>query len=385
MALLEVSNVSKQYGKGFAVKRVSLSAERGDIVCLLGPSGCGKTTMLRLIAGLESPDDGTITFDGRVLNRAPARDRGFGLMFQDLALFPHMDVWGNVSFGLRMQRRDRDQVWARVNALLRLVGLDDFQKRKVHELSGGERQRVALARSLAAEPQLLMLDEPLGALDRALREALQTQVRGILKALGQTAIYVTHDRDEAYAMADTMVIMEGGEVVQAGTPEELYTAPRSELVARSMGIRNVLRGQRAGQDGDVTHLQTEVGLVSGVVQGGGLRAAGDALAFIDERRISINAVSPEAAEGAAPAVPSEGDRRADGVTVLDGTVESRRFQAGEIEVVVRLGDARLSCLLKPGEDAPSAGEEVTLAIPHDAVRIVPQERRGITSAADALG
>ena len=246
MALLEVSGVTRQYGDGFAVKRVSLTVERGDIVCLLGPSGCGKTTLLRLIAGLESPEEGTITFDGRLLNRVPSRNRGFGLMFQDLALFPHMDVSGNVSFGMRMQRRPQDQVTARVNALLRLVGLQDFQKRKVHELSGGERQRVALARSLAAEPSLLMLDEPLGALDRALRESLQVQVRAILKALGQTAIYVTHDRDEAYAMADSMVIMEDGEVVQAGTPEELYTAPRSEMVARSMGIRNVLSAQRAG-------------------------------------------------------------------------------------------------------------------------------------------
>ena len=370
MALLEVSNVSKQYGEGFSVKRVSISAERGDIVCLLGPSGCGKTTMLRLIAGLESPDEGEITFDGRVLDRVPPRDRGFGLMFQDLALFPHMDVAGNVSFGLRMQRRDAAAVSARVNALLRLVGLEDFQKRKVHELSGGERQRVALARSLAAEPQLLMLDEPLGALDRALREALQTQVRGILKALGQTAIYVTHDRDEAYAMADSMVIMEQGEVVQAGTPEELYTAPRSELVARSMGIRNVLRGQRAGQEGEATHLQTEVGFVAGVLQGGELRAAGDALAFIDERRITVGARTDA--------------RSTPGRNLLDGTVESRRFQAGEIEVVVRLGDARLSCLLKSGGDIPSAGDEVTLDIPHDAVRIVAQERSGITSAADAL-
>ena len=228
MALLEVSNVTRRFGDGFALKNVSLSAERGDIVCLLGPSGCGKTTLLRLIAGLETPDDGTVAFDGRVLNDVPSRNRGFGLMFQDLALFPHMDVSGNVSFGMRMQRRPQDQVTLRVNALLRLVGLENFQKRKVHELSGGERQRVALARSLAAEPSLLMLDEPLGALDRALRETLQTQVRGILKALGQTAIYVTHDRDEAYAMADSMVIMEEGEVVQAGTPEELYTAPRSE-------------------------------------------------------------------------------------------------------------------------------------------------------------
>ena len=373
MALLEVSGVSKQYGDGFAVKRVSLSAERGDIVCLLGPSGCGKTTLLRLIAGLETPDDGTIAFDGRVLNRVPSRNRGFGLMFQDLALFPHMDVSGNVSFGMRMQRRPQDQVTTRVNALLRLVGLENFQKRKVHELSGGERQRVALARSLAAEPSLLMLDEPLGALDRALRETLQTQVRGILKALGQTAIYVTHDRDEAYAMADSMVIMEEGEVVQAGTPEELYTAPRSELVARSMGIRNVLSARRAGQDDDgLTHVNTDVGLLSGTLQGGGeLGPAGDALVFIDERRISVGARTT-----------ASGD--ASGVSLADGTLESSRFQSGELELVVRAGVARLTCLVKAGEAVPSAGDEVTVAIPHDAVRIVARDRETIVNAADAL-
>ena len=374
MALLEVSGVTRQYGDGFAVKRVSLTVERGDIVCLLGPSGCGKTTLLRLIAGLESPEEGTITFDGRELNRVPSRNRGFGLMFQDLALFPHMDVSGNVSFGMRMQRRPQDQVTARVNALLRLVGLEDFQKRKVHELSGGERQRVALARSLAAEPSLLMLDEPLGALDRALRESLQTQVRGILKALGQTAIYVTHDRDEAYAMADSMVIMEEGEVVQAGTPEELYTAPRSEMVARSMGIRNVLSAQRAGQDEGVTHVLTEVGMLSGVLQGSSeLRPAGEALAFIDERRIALGPVTEHTGAGASVA------------TLLDGTVESRRFQSGELELVVRVDKARLTCLVKAGDTVPATGDAVTLTIPQDAVRIVPQDHRRIVGAADALG
>ena len=374
MALLEVSAVTRQYGDGFAVKRVSLTVERGDIVCLLGPSGCGKTTLLRLIAGLETPDEGTITFDGRLLNRVASRNRGFGLMFQDLALFPHMDVSGNVSFGMRMQRRPQDQVTARVNALLRLVGLEEFQKRKVHELSGGERQRVALARSLAAEPSLLMLDEPLGALDRALRESLQVQVRAILKALGQTAIYVTHDRDEAYAMADSMVIMEDGEVVQAGTPEELYTAPQTEMVARSMGIRNVLFAQRAGQDEGVTHVHTDVGLLSGVVQGSSeLKPAGVALAFIDERRIALGPVAQHAGAGASVA------------TLLDGTVESRRFQSGELELVVQVDRGRLTCLVKPGDAVPAAGDAVTLAIPHDAVRIVAQNPRRIVGAADALG
>ena len=167
------------------------------MVCLLGPSGCGKTTLLRLVAGLEAPDRGAIVFDGRSLEGVAPRERGFGLMFQDLALFPHMDVYGNVSFGLRMQGRSRAEVEARVGDLLEMVGLAGFGRRKVHQLSGGERQRVALARSLAPEPRLLMFDEPLGSLDRGLRESLQAQVRSILKEVDVTALYVTHDRDEA--------------------------------------------------------------------------------------------------------------------------------------------------------------------------------------------
>ena len=203
MPLLEVSEVTKSFGTARAVDDVSLTAERGELVCLLGPSGCGKTTLLRLIAGLVEPDLGSIAFGGRVLDGLPPRDRGFGFMFQDLALFPHMDVSGNASFGLRMQKLEKRDIERRVDALLELVDLSGFGHRKVYQLSGGERQRVALARSLAPEPKLLMLDEPLGSLDRGLRESLQIEVRAILKEVGVTAIYVTHDRDEAFAMADS--------------------------------------------------------------------------------------------------------------------------------------------------------------------------------------
>ena len=180
MALLEVSGLSRSFDTMKAVDRVSFAAERGEILCLLGPSGSGKTTLLRLIAGIEEPDEGTVSIDGKPLNGVPPQERGFGLMFQDLALFPHMDVFGNVAFGLRMRRLPKAAVRERVHELLALVDMAGFAKRKVHELSGGERQRVALARSLAPAPRVLMLDEPLGALDRALRDSLQGQVRAIL-------------------------------------------------------------------------------------------------------------------------------------------------------------------------------------------------------------
>jgi ABC-type Fe3+/spermidine/putrescine transport system ATPase subunit len=220
MALLSVSGLYKSFSGVSAVDGVSFSAEPGELLCLLGPSGCGKTTMLRMLAGLEDPDAGTIEFDDRTMNGLAPQQRGFGLMFQDLALFPHMDVFGNVAFGLRMQKLPSAQVQARVQKLLDLVELGGLASRKVHELSGGERQRVALARSLAPAPRLLMLDEPLGSLDRALRESLQNQVRRILKEVGVTSIYVTHDRDEAFTMADRLIFMNHGRIIQTGTPED---------------------------------------------------------------------------------------------------------------------------------------------------------------------
>ena len=210
MAVLEVSGLSKSFDTVRVVDQVSFVADQGELLGLLGPSGCGKTTLLRLLAGLEEPDAGTVRFDGRSLDGLAPQQRGFGLMFQDLALFPHMDVSGNVSFGLRMQGLSVSKVQARVNELLDLVEMSGYANRKVHELSGGERQRVALAQSLAPTPRLLMLDEPLGSLDRALRDNLQGEVRRILKEVGVTSIYVTHDRDEAFAMADRLVFMNRG-------------------------------------------------------------------------------------------------------------------------------------------------------------------------------
>ena len=349
MPLLEVTGISKSFGGAAAVSGVSMSAERGEIVCLLGPSGCGKTTLLRLIAGLEEPDAGSVAFDGRVLDGLTPRERGFGLMFQDLALFPHMDVYGNVSFGLRMQRRSKEEVKRRVGELLELVDLAGFARRKVHELSGGERQRVALARSLAAKPRLLMLDEPLGSLDRSLRESLQTQVRSILKEVGLTAVYVTHDRDEAFSMADSMVVMERGEIVQVGSPEDLFLSPRSELVARSMGIRNVMPGTVGQADG-----QTRVECSIGTLAVPAAQEGGKVLVLIDERRIVIRPASETASCKS---------------NEMGGVAESRRFHAGEIEIVVRVDRGTLTCLLQPDRAGPAAGDQVSVLIPSDAIRL----------------
>lgn len=240
MPLLEIRKLRKSYPDGWTLADVSFTVEEGEILCLLGPSGCGKTTLLRLIAGLEIPDDGQVLLDGEDVGRVPPHLRGFGLMFQEYALFPHKDVFGNVSFGLRMSGWDQAAIKERVTQVLELVGLAGFEHRGVNQLSGGERQRVALARSLAPEPRLLMLDEPLGALDRTLRERLLEELPAILKRVGVTTITVTHDQEEAFAFANRVVVIRAGRVVQQGTPEEVYRRPVSAWIAGFLGLTNLL-------------------------------------------------------------------------------------------------------------------------------------------------
>ncbi|HLE26699.1 MAG TPA: ABC transporter ATP-binding protein [Anaerolineales bacterium] len=241
--MLELVSLSKSFGDGGGLDDVCLTVNRGEIVSLLGPSGCGKSTLLALIAGLETPDAGEVRWDGESLAGLPPHRRSFGLMFQDYALFPHRDVFDNVAFGLRMQNAPETEVALRVREALALVNLSGFERRDVNTLSGGEAQRIALARSLCPRPRLLMLDEPLGALDRTLRDALLDELRGMLRAFGgraQTALYVTHDQQEAFALADRVALMNAGRIVQVGAPEEVYNSPASPFVARFLGLTNLV-------------------------------------------------------------------------------------------------------------------------------------------------
>jgi len=257
MPLLTVRELSKSYPDGWTLFGVSFDVAAGEIHCLLGPSGCGKTTLLRLIAGLEPPDDGQVLLDGEDVTHLPPHLRGFGLMFQEYALFPHRDVFGNVAFGLRMAGWGREAIRTRVTEVLELVGLAGFEHRDVNQLSGGERQRAALARSLAPQPRLLLLDEPLGALDRGLRERLLEDLPAILKRVGVTAITVTHDQEEAFAIADRVVVMRAGRVVQQGTPQEVYCRPANSWVARFLGLANLLPGRVT----DAGLVETALGLL----------------------------------------------------------------------------------------------------------------------------
>ncbi len=243
---LEVLNIFKSFGGKPVLRGVSFAIAHGQISALLGPSGCGKSTLLSLIAGLEAPDQGQVRWDGADLTGTPPHRRGFGLMFQEYALFPHLNVFDNIAFGLHTAGLEPVIVRRKVQSSLELVGLSGFDRRDASSLSGGEQQRVALARSLAPQPRFLMLDEPLGALDHALSERLLFELRSILGKLHQTALYVTHDQSEAFALADEVILLNQGQVEQRGTPQEIFRRPASPFAARFLGLDNLIEGRAAG-------------------------------------------------------------------------------------------------------------------------------------------
>jgi len=335
--MLKLTNITKTYDGALLLRGISFTIDAGEIVCLLGPSGSGKTTLLRIIAGLEQSDNGEILFDNQNLHEVPVHQRGLGLMFQDLALFPHKDVFENVAFGLRMQNLSRDGIRARVQDTLELVGLAGFAERDVNNLSGGEAQRVALARSLAPRPKLLMLDEPLGALDRILREQLIADLRTILKKIGMTALYVTHDQDEAFAIADRIAIVHTGRIVQIGMPEEIYRAPANAFVARFLGLANLFPARLRADGRGETELGTFAAATSNRVE--------NAVALIRPERARVN----ETGQG------------------IPARVEECTFRAGKhrARVVTDTG-ARL---IVESERGLAVGARIGLEI--DAVEIVP--------------
>ena len=251
---VQVERVSKAFGSFKAVDDVSLKIYQGEIFCLLGASGCGKTTLLRMLGGFETPTSGRIFIDGEDMTGVPPYERPVNMMFQSYALFPHMDVQQNVAFGLKQDRLPKAQIRERVAMMLDLVKLSDFAKRKPHQLSGGQRQRVALARSLVKRPKLLLLDEPLGALDKKLREHTQFELISIQDKLGVTFVVVTHDQEEAMTLASRIGVMNQGEIVQAGTPSEIYEFPSSKFVADFVGSVNMFEGKLIEDEPDYVRI-----------------------------------------------------------------------------------------------------------------------------------
>ena len=259
--MLRVENLTVRFGEITAVHELDLEVETGEVVCVLGPSGCGKSTLLRVIAGLEDPVSGSVAWDGNDMTTVPVHRRGFGLMFQDYALFPHKSVAANVGFGLRMQSLGRPEIDARVEEVLDQVGLAGYGERSVSQLSGGQQQRVALARAIAPSPTLLMFDEPLGSLDRSLRERLVLELSDVLTRLSITALYVTHDQEEAFALADRVMVMKDGRLEQLGTPLQIWQRPRTTFAARFLGFNNLVTPEQAASFGWPTPEDSERGHV----------------------------------------------------------------------------------------------------------------------------
>src|SRR5437867_12516009 len=238
--VIELRDVTRAFGEVVAVDRVALGSRSGEFVALLGPAGCGKTTTLRIVAGFERPSGGDVYLAGRRVNDVPPYRRETNLVFQQLALFPHLDVFDNVAFGLRMRRRPGAEVRERVRKALELVDLAGYELRRMHELSGGQQQRVAIARALVNEPAVLLLDEPLGSLDLKLRLAMQRELKAMQRRSGTTFVYVTHDQGEALAMADRVAVMQLGKIAQLGAPEQIYSKPATRFVAHFIGDTNII-------------------------------------------------------------------------------------------------------------------------------------------------
>ena len=360
---LELRGVSKRYGETLALDGVDLEVRRGETLALLGPSGCGKSTLLALVAGLE-PHEGAILWHGRELTGTPAEARGFGMVFQDYALFPHLNVFENVAFGLRLRRTPAARLRERVAEVLALVGLEHLRDRDVTTLSGGERQRVALARALAPDPRLLMLDEPLAALDRNLRDRLAEDLGAILEELDLPAIYVTHDVEEALAVADRVAVMQPRRIARIGTPQEIYREPGSEYVARFLGLDNLVAA-RLDQAGGRPVLRTELGDLPAEALTPPDGDGADLKLLLRPTGITV------CQEDTAERPVSSADR-----WVLHGELTGRSFRGAAQRVQLTVAGIELRFRVATDQPLPPAGAPVTFAIdPRRGACLVPATAR----------
>ncbi len=347
-AFLEIDNLQKSFAHTTAVESVHLQVTRGEFVSLLGPSGCGKTTTLRMIAGFEAPSAGAIRLDGVDITHKPPNQRNVGMVFQSYALFPNMTVAENIGFGLKVAKRPAAESKRRVDELLAVIKLPTLGARYPYQLSGGQQQRVALARALAIQPQVLLLDEPLSALDAKIRVALRNEIRSIQREMGITTIYVTHDQEEALSLSDRIVVMNNGRVEQIGTPFEIYNFPRTSFVASFVGTLNILQGQVA---------DPACGKI--VVDGQEVVAS---------QGLERTCVGDPCAVALRPEIVSLGEAPEDG-NRMRGTVEDVNFLGSVVRIRVRFRDNAISLdtFNNPRLSLPKRGQAVSVSFPREAV------------------
>jgi putative spermidine/putrescine transport system ATP-binding protein len=350
---LQIRHLSKRYGETVALRGFDLDVSGGEFISLLGPSGCGKTTALNCVAGLVEPDEGSITLDGRDIARVPPERRGFGMVFQSYALFPHLTAARNVAFGLEMLGTDRNQIGRRVREALGLVHLEGVGDRFPGQLSGGQQQRVALARAIVTEPRLLLMDEPLSNLDAKLRLEVRLEIRRLHQALGLTTLYVTHDQEEALSLSDRIVLMREGVICQIGAPEEVYTHPRSAYVANFLGYRNLLPVT-------VEHLGEAQATVAAL---GGMRLVGTPQAGVHGAQAAVAAIRPEDVE-----ITSAGGARGDG---LSARVELIEFVGNAFEYSLEVASG-FHLIARAGQRW-SRGSHVVVRLPPHRLLLFPSE------------
>ena len=341
---VRIDKITKKFGDFVAVDDVTLNIYKGEIFCLLGGSGCGKTTLLRMMAGFEAPTAGSISIDGVDITAMPPYERPVNMMFQSYALFPHMTVRKNVAFGLHQDKLPKDEIDARVSEMLKLVRMEQLASRAPHQLSGGQRQRVALARSLVKRPKLLLLDEPLAALDKKLREHTQFELINIQETLGVTFVVVTHDQEEAMTLASRIGVMNHGEIVQVGTPTDIYEYPNSRFVADFIGSVNMFEGRLIEDEPD--YVRVESADLGGVFHvGHGVSAAPNATVWVALRPEKIR-ISRERPDG-------EGDNRAAGV------VTEIAYLGDQSVYLVKLGGGRQVRVTQPNAVRQSVGGRIS--------------------------
>ena len=352
---IRLEELCKKFDDFVAVDGIDIDMPPGEFFTLLGPSGCGKTTTLRMIAGFERPTSGRILLDGNDVARTPPHQRNVNTVFQSYALFPHLDVAKNVAFGLKYHKLDKQERAKRVGEALELVSMSEFARRKADQLSGGQQQRIALARALVLRPRVLLLDEPLGALDAQLRKNLQVELKALQAELGITFIFVTHDQSEALTMSDRIAVMNRGHVEQADSPKAIYEAPETVFVADFLGVSNLLSAEAVGQDGGACTVQ--VGDRRMRAREGATDARGDVKVMIRPERIEIEPHS------------SSGEQR------MPGMVERAVFLGGSYEVHVRVLGGELLKAMVPNDggvfgSSLESGAAVCLHLPPDALRVL---------------
>lgn len=359
MAFLELEQISKYFGRTTAVDHIDLSVEQGEFLTLLGPSGCGKTTILRMIAGFEVPSEGNILLDGEDITNRAASKRPMGMVFQSYALFPHLTAEQNIAFGMSIKRMPKDVIQRRCEELLSLVGLGDRGHNYPHQLSGGQQQRVALARALAVEPKVLLLDEPLSALDAKVRVSLRNEIRHIQQQLKMTAIYVTHDQEEALAISDRIAVMAKGRIEQLGQPEEIYSNPRTVFAASFVGSSNQFQGTLASTSPGLCQVDSYLLHVPATTH----LHDGDSVLVL----VRPEAVNLQPARDDEDASANHADNH------IAGVIELRTFLGPFTRFHVRINDSTTLTADIPSQSARDfyAAQHVILSFPPDACQVLP--------------